>query len=163
LWADVGQKRRHGKEIVPMKLRPLASLELELALERVFVLGTTPKGNRMIAEIKSAELSGSRVKASMKGLAAADWAVLGDDGLARFDIRMVLETTDDALIYLSYTGKANWSAGPGSGPIFSVAEFETAADRYRWLNEIQVVGQGAMKADFSGVQYDFFELVGETG
>jgi surface antigen len=146
-----------------MKLRPLASLELELALERVFVLGTTPKGNRMIAEIKSAELSGSRVKASMKGLAAADWAVLGDDGLARFDIRMVLETTDDALIYLSYTGKANWSAGPGSGPIFSVAEFETAADRYRWLNEFQVVGQGAMKADFSGVQYDFFELVGETG
>jgi hypothetical protein len=98
----------------------------------------------------------------MKGLAAADWAVLGDDGLARFDIRMVLETTDDALIYLSYTGKADWSAGPGSGPIFSVAEFETADDRYRWLNEIQVVGQGAMNADFSGVQYDFFELVGDT-
>jgi hypothetical protein len=48
----------------------------------------------------------------MKGLAAADWAVLGDDGLARFDIRMVLETTDDALIYLSYTGKADWSAVP---------------------------------------------------
>jgi surface antigen len=146
-----------------MKLRPLASLELKLALERVFVLGTTPKGNRMIAEIKSAELSGSRVKASMKGLAAADWAVLGDDGLARFDIRMVLETTEDTLIYPSYTGKASWSAGPGSGPFFSVAEFETADDRYRWLNEIQVVGQGTMKADFSGVQYDFFELVGETG
>jgi surface antigen len=113
-----------------MKLRPLASLELELAMERVFILGTTPKGNRMIAEIKGAELIGSRVKASMKGLAAADWAVLGDDGLARFDIRMVLETNDDALIYLSYTGKADWSAGPGSGPIFSVAEFETADDRY---------------------------------
>jgi surface antigen len=145
-----------------MKLRPLASLDLELAMERVFILGEAPKGNRMIAEIKGAELSGSRVKASMKGLAAADWAVLGDDGLARFDIRMVLETTDDALIYLSYTGKADWSAGPGSGPIFSVAEFETADERYRWLNVIQVVGQGAMTADFSGVQYDFFELAGET-
>jgi hypothetical protein len=145
-----------------MKLRPLASLELQLAMERIFVLGPTPKGNRMIAEIKDAELRGDRVNASMKGLAAADWAVLGDDGSARFDIRMVLETTDEALIYLSYTGKADWSAGPGSGPIFSVAEFETADDRYRWLSEIQVVGQGAMSADFSGVRYDFFELVGDT-
>jgi hypothetical protein len=162
LWVDLGGHRRHYKEILAMKLRPLASLELELAMERVFILGATPKGNRMIAEIKGAELRGSRVNASMKGLAAADWAALGDDGLARFDIRMVLETTDDALIYLSYTGKADWSAGPGSGPIFSVAEFETADDRYRWLNEIQVVGQGAMSADFSGVQYDFFELVGEA-
>jgi hypothetical protein len=145
-----------------MRLRPLASLELELAMDRVFILGPMPKGNRMIAEIRSAELRGDRVKASMKGLAAADWAVLGDDGAARFDIRIVLETVDDALIYLSYTGKADWSAGPGSGPIFSVAEFETADDHYRWLNEIQAVGQGAMKADFSGVQYDLFELVEDT-
>jgi surface antigen len=144
-----------------MELEPLATLDIELATDRVFILGATPKGNRMIAEIKGAELSGSRVKASMKGLAAADWAVLGDDGSARFDIRMVLETSDDALIYLSYTGKADWSAGPGSGPIFAVADFETADDRYRWLNRSQVVGQGAMSADFGGVQYDFFELAAD--
>ena len=136
-----------------MKLRPLASLELELAMERVFILGTTPNGNRTIAEIKGAELNGNRVRASMKGLAAADWAVLGNSGLARFDIRIMLETTDDALIYRSYT-RADWAASPGSGPIFSVAEFETADDRYRSLNEIQVVGQGAMNTDFSGVQYE---------
>ncbi len=54
-----------------------------------------------------AELSGDLIKASMKGLAADDWALLGDEGWARFDIRMVLETSDSALIYLSYTGKAD--------------------------------------------------------
>jgi hypothetical protein len=36
-----------------MKLRPLASLELELAMERVFILGTTPKGNRMKSRAQS--------------------------------------------------------------------------------------------------------------
>jgi hypothetical protein len=142
-----------------MELRPLASLNLDLAGgDRLFLLGATPVGNRMIAEISAAELVGERVKASMKGLAAADWAVLGDDGLARFDIRMVLETADAALIYLSYTGKAEWSAGPGSGPIFVVAELETADERYRWLNTVQVVGKGAISADFSGVSYELCEL-----
>jgi hypothetical protein len=141
-----------------MELRPLASLDLALATDRVFILGATPVGTRMIAEISGAELAGERVTASMKGLAAADWAVLGDDGLAHFEIRMVLETGDGAQIYLSYTGKADWSGGPGSGPIYAVVDFETADERYQWLNRIQVVGQAAMSADFSGVRYDFFEL-----
>jgi hypothetical protein len=141
-----------------MELRPLASLDLQLAGDRVFMLGGTPEGQRMIAEISAAELVGDRIKASMKGLAAADWATIGDDGLARFDIRMVLETADEALVYLHYTGKADWSAGPASGPIFAVAEFETADERYRWLNTAQIVGKGAITPDFSGVGYEFFEL-----
>jgi len=142
-----------------MELRPLASLNLELASDRIFMLGATPQGNRMIAEISSAEFAGERIKASMKGFAAADWAIIGDGGLARFDIRMVLETTDSALVYLSYTGKADWSGAPGSGPIFAVAELETADDRYLWLNAIQVAGKGAIRPDFGGVTYEFFELV----
>jgi hypothetical protein len=142
-----------------MELRPLASLDLILAGDRTFILGSTPRGNRMIAEISSAELKGERITASMKGLASADWATIGDDGLARFDIRMVLETHDGALVYLSYTGKADWTAGPASGPIFAVCEFETADERYAWLNMVQIVGRGGLTADFSGVSYEFFELI----
>jgi hypothetical protein len=142
-----------------MELRPLASLDIELATDRVFMMAPIPKGTRMIAEIRGAELVGERIKASLKGLAAADWATLGDDGLARFDIRLVLETSDGALVYLSYTGKAEWSAGPASGPIFAVAEFETADERYRWLNAVQVVGKGGLSADLTAVNYEFFELV----
>jgi len=69
-----------------MELRPLASLNLELAGgDRLFMLGATPRGNRMIAEI-------------------------------------------------------------------------SAAERYRWLNSVQVVGKGAISADFSGVSYELLEL-----
>lgn len=141
-----------------MELRPFATLELKLAGDRIFMLGTTPQGNRMIGEIAAAELVGSRITASMKGLAAADWATVGAQGLARFDIRILLEDAEGALIFLTYRGKADWSGGYASSPIYAVAEFETADERYVWLNAMQVVGKGEFTPDFSGVDYEFFEL-----
>ena len=141
-----------------MELRPLGTLTLETASDRLFMLGSTPAGNRIVQEIKSAELVGDRIKASMKGLAAADWLSVNADGLALFDIRMTLETADGALLYLSYTAKADWSAGLGKGDIYAVAQFETGDDRYRWLNTIQIVGKGGVGAGGS-VAYEWYELV----
>lgn len=141
-----------------MELRPLGTLALTFTSDHLFMLGPTPQGTRIIQEIASAELTGDRVKATLKGAAAADWCTLTDSGLARFDIRMLLETADGALIYLPYTGKADWSAGFAQGSIFAVAQFETADERYRWLNTIQIVGEGRIAADGSGVSYQLFEL-----
>jgi hypothetical protein len=141
-----------------MELRPLGTLALTFAPDRLFVLGATPHGTRIIQEIASGELTGDRVKATLKGAAAADWATLGDGGLARFDIRLLLETADGALVYLPYTGKADWSGGAAQAPIFAVAQFETADERYSWLNAIQVVGEGRIAADGTGVTYQLFEL-----
>jgi len=141
-----------------MELRPLGTLALTFAAEHLFVLGATPLGTRIIQEIASAELASDRVKATMKGTAAADWCTLTDGGLARFDIRILLETADGALIYLPYTGKADWSAGFARGSIYAVAQFETADERYSWLNAIQVVGEGSIAPDGAGVSYELFEL-----
>jgi hypothetical protein len=141
-----------------VELRPLATLHLKTAADRLFMLGTTPAGNRIIQELQSAELDGERVKASMKGLVAADWLTISDRGLARVDIRLLLETVDNALIYLTYSGKADWSSGAAGSSIFVVAEFETADERYRWLNTIQAVGKGSVTADGGAVSYEFFEL-----
>jgi hypothetical protein len=141
-----------------MELRPLGTLALTFASDRLFMLGATPIGTRIIQEIGSAELVGDRLKATMKGAAAADWCTLTDGGLARFDIRLLLETADGALIYLPYTGKADWSSGPAQGTIFAVAQPETADERYSWLNAIQVVGEGHIAEDGTGVTYQLFEL-----
>jgi hypothetical protein len=142
-----------------MELRPLGSFSIGIDFDRLFMLGTTPYGNRMIQELASAELVGERVKASMKGVVGGDWASITEGGLARFDIRVLLETTDGALIYLTYTGKADWSAGLGQGPIYVTAQCETADERYTWLNTIQIVGKGGPTADATAISYELFELV----
>ena len=38
---------------------------------------------------------------------------------------VVIETDDGALIYVTYGGRAEWSSGPGSNPIYIAPRFET--------------------------------------
>lgn len=141
-----------------MELRPFGSLTLELASDRLFFLGDTPVGKRIIQEIAAVRFEGERLKANQKGMAAADWLVIDEKGIATFDIRLLLETDDGALVYLNYEGKADWSAGMGQGPVYVIAKFETGDDRYRWLNSAPIVGKGTLQPG-GGLVYEFSEMV----
>jgi hypothetical protein len=138
-----------------MELIPFGSLTLVTAGDGLHMLGATPAGTRIIQEITSAELTGDRVTASLKGNAAADWLAIDAQGVATFDIRMTLETDDGATLYLAYAGRADWSEGLGRGPIYVGAEFEAGDERYSWLNAVHLFGKGGV-AD-GGVRYDFFQ------
>jgi hypothetical protein len=141
-----------------MELTPLGTLTLELASDRLFMLGSTPVGNRIIQEIAAVRFEGERLKANMKGAAAADWLAVDSTGIATFDIRLLLETDDDALIYMSYFGKADWSKGMGNGPVYVTAHFETGDDRYRWLNHAGVAGKGEVRPP-GGIVYEFCQVI----
>jgi hypothetical protein len=141
-----------------MELTPLGTLTLELASDRLFMLGSTPVGNRIIQEIAGARFEGARLKADMKGAAAADWLAVDATGIATFDIRMLLETDDGALVYLAYFGRADWSKGMGSAPIYVTAHFETGDDRYRWLNHAGITGKGELQP-VGGIVYEFCQVV----
>src|SRR4029077_20965437 len=93
----------------------------------------TPAGTRIIQEIHTAELVGERVKASLLGSANADWLALDAQGVGSFAIRLTLKTDDDAVLYLAYSGRADWSEGLGRGPIFVGGEFEAGDEGSRWL------------------------------
>jgi hypothetical protein len=138
-----------------MDLTPFASLTLTTGSEGLHMLGSTPAGTRIIQEIQGAELVGDRIKASLLGTANADWLAITEGGVAIFDIRLTLKTDDDAVIYLAYAGRADWSEGLGRGPIYVGAEFEAGDERYRWLNALHLFGKGGV-AD-GGVRYDFFQ------
>lgn len=141
-----------------MELKPFGTLTLELASDRLYFLGETPVGKRIVQEIAGVTLAGDRVNATLKGHAAADWLAIDATGIATFDIRMTLETEDGALLYLNYEGKADWSGGMGQSPVYVIAKFETGDDRYRWLNSAGICGKGTLQ-EGGGLVYEFFEMV----
>lgn len=121
-------------------------------------VGAGPAGNRSIGEIRSVQLEGERMKASLAG-AAADWmAVNGTIGA--IDVRMTLRTDDGALIYVQYGGRLDLANRANGLHAYVAPVFETGDERYAWLNAIQAVGKGKLipGADGTRIEYEFYEV-----
>lgn len=125
-------------------------------LNKPDLVASTPKGHRVVVGVRDSRWEGERFKASQRGDTAGDWMITGPDGTAMIDVRMTLRTDDGAFVYVEYTGRADWSKGPASGPAYIAPQFETGDERYMWLNKCQFVGKGELKDDF--VRYEIFEL-----
>ena len=140
-------------DVVTLELVALATMTATFS--ETFVLENTPAGGRYIFEVGAVTIEGARLRASLKGRAAADWLVVGPDGTGTLDVRALLETHDGALVYVQYPGRVGLAAGAGA-PVYATPRFETGDVRYRWLNKIQAVGKG----DFDGttLTYELFEL-----
>lgn len=137
-----------------MELVPLCTLEATIG--GMHMIGSGPAGARTIAEVSGGSMSGDRVNGTVKGNAAADWMLTSKDGIATLDVRVVVETDDGALIYITYEGRADWSEGPGTKPIYMAPKFETSDERYTWLNSVQAVGKGQLGA--GTVTYEIAEV-----
>jgi hypothetical protein len=107
-----------------IELVPLARADATLAPP--LVLPNTPAGMRIIFEIHDYRFEGERLRARQKGVAAADWLVVGPDGTATLDVRATLETHDGALVLLRYGGRVDASRGLGGR-----AHLRCAAVRHR--------------------------------
>lgn len=136
-----------------LTLMPLSTATLQLG-EPVYI-PNTPKGTRAIVEIKAARWDGERLKASQKGQAAADWAIASADGTLHIDVRTTLETDDGAIIFVSYTGRAQMTPD-GATPLIITPQFETGDPRYTWLNKVQAIGRGTRDAE-GGLVYEIYE------
>lgn len=119
-------------------------------------VGSTPAGQRMIVGVHSARWEGERFKASQRGETSGDWLLIGPDGTAMPDVRMTLRTDDGAFVYVEYQGRADWSAGVGTAPVYSAPRFEVEDPRYAWMNRAQFVAKGGI--DGGEVRYEVFEL-----
>jgi hypothetical protein len=108
-------------------------------------LAGTPAGDRVIVEFAAIDFDGERVKAHLKGKAAADWIVIGADSTALIDIRFTLETQDGALLYVQMNGRANAATFNAGGPLYMTPRFETGDARYAWLNRVQAISKGKLE------------------
>jgi Protein of unknown function (DUF3237) len=102
-----------------------------------------------------------------------DWLRVLPSGGLRLDVRATLKTDDGALIYISYNGIIQHSAESADKlnkgelltakdiPYFITAPtFETSAEKYAWLNSVQLVNKMVeLKLGEGGyVKYDVFVL-----
>jgi len=137
-----------------MQLEPLCTFTAQLS--RTELVASTPVGRRIIGPIHSATLTGDRLRATQRGTSAADWLVMGPDGTVQIDVRLVFVTDDGARLFVEYLGKADWSGGVMSGPVYSTPTFATDDPRYRWLNAVQCAARGQVHE--TGAQYELFVL-----
>ncbi|MDQ3827381.1 MAG: DUF3237 domain-containing protein [Actinomycetota bacterium] len=137
-----------------VELIPLGTADVGLA-EPIMMPGG-PSGTRAILEITSAEYRGERLRAKLRGVAAADWAIVSPAGIGLMDARFTIETDDGALIYVSYNGRVDVSRGIEGATAYAAPRFETGDERYAWLNKIQAVAKGIVNEGL--VRYELYEV-----
>ena len=149
-----------------LKHQHLTTLTLSVDFASTLGIGATPAGNRRIAPVAGGTFAGERLSGIVRP--GADWALFRPDGVLVIDVRLTLETHDQALIYLQYAGRfvsspegmARFSKGvlldPADYSLAITAKFECGDPRYAWLNNVIAVGTGEQTA--AGPIYTIFEV-----
>lgn len=145
----------------------LITLRIDVDARRAAQIGRTPEGRRTIAPVTGGTFEGERVSGKVLP-GGADWVRFRSDGAMMIDVRLTLQTTDGAMIYLSYEGRflgaatamADLSKGktldPDSYSLVTVAKFECGDERYAWLNDLIAVGKGE-QSGFNPI-YTLYEI-----
>lgn len=132
------------------------------SLSHVQDIGQTPYGHRITYITGGGHFEGPRLQGRILP-GGGDWLVRGADGLARLDVRKTFETSDSALIHVSYTGLYRFNEAVtsrletgaacdfGDTLFLTQVQFETSDTRYAWLNETLAVGEGRETSE--GVEY----------
>ncbi|MGD9660794.1 MAG: DUF3237 domain-containing protein [Porticoccaceae bacterium] len=146
--------------------KPLFTVEFETSPQ---IVGDVPAGYFRRAGIISA---GSFKGEMLNGKAlpgGGDWLIRRPDGVIHLDVRAILETDEGETLYMTYTGRlksspeaeARLARGEtlfGDEIYFRTwVQFETAAPRLLWLNDIVAVGVGHRRPQ--GPYYDIYELL----
>ena len=131
-------------------------------------IGPATWGQRRIVQVTGGTFTGPRLKGRVLP-GGADWIVVRPDGVTQLGVRITLETDDGALIYMTYRGlrhgppqvmerMARGEAVDASEYYFrTVPVFETAAERYAWLNRALFVSTGHRVA--AGPIYTVYEIL----
>jgi hypothetical protein len=149
-------------------IRTTHLMTLTLSVGGMQSVGVTPNGNRRIGLVSGGSFQGERLRGSVLP-GGADWIVVRSDGATTLDVRLVLETDDEALIGMTYRGLRHGPAKVmerlGRGEDVDPADyyfrtaimFETSAAKYDWLNRIFAIGTGRRPPE--GPVYEIFEVL----
>lgn len=144
---------------------------LEAELRPSTVVGQTPHGQRVIADVSGGKVTGERLSGRVLP-SGGDWFVIGPDGNGRVDVRAAIELDDGAVVYVTYQGRLNIPADVAAAAFnretvetvdparyyFRTAPlFETASEKYAWLNGILAIGVGRLTG--AGVAYSIYEVL----
>jgi hypothetical protein len=84
-----------------VKARPLFAMRL--SVRPLQVVGEAPAGVRRIGEVFGGVFEGERLSGEVLD-GGSDWQILRPDSVLTLDVRLVLKTTDGAVIGMTYRG-----------------------------------------------------------
>jgi len=132
-------------------------------------LGETPYGRRRIAGLRGGHFEGEEIKGIVLPSPGGDWMLQRRDGILMLNVRLTLRTHDEHLIYMQYEGMRHGPAwvieqlnkgekvDPSQYYFRTAPVFETASEKYRFLNRILCVATG--RRDPSGPIYEVFQIL----
>lgn len=154
-----------------LKTTVLCTLEAELDPAFTFAVGASPLGQRVIAGITGGKITGPRFSGRILPV-GADWLLIDTQGIGRIDVRAAFELDDGAVVYATYGGRLiippeHMAAAFNRATVETVdpahyyfrtaPTFETASERYAWLNRVQAIGVGRLTGQ--GVAYTVYEVL----
>jgi hypothetical protein len=154
------------REMGDLRTRPLFIFSLEVAKPQV--VGQTPGVDRRVGEIVGGRVEGERLRGRILS-GGNDWQAIRSDGTWALDVRLVMETDDGHLVGMTYRGLRHGpkdvidaiargeQVSPGSYYFRIAPFFETASDKYAWLNGVIAVGTGHRLP--TGPIYQVFEVL----
>ena len=131
-------------------------------------IGQVPQGLRHIDLLGEGKFEGPQLKGEVLA-GGIDQKLFRPDGAMNPNVRLILRTDDGALIYMHYTGvrygtpevmeriAAGEMVEPSEYYLRNTPYFETASEKYDWLNRIVAVGVGRRMPDHAA--YDVFEIL----
>jgi hypothetical protein len=153
------------RELTELRYRPLFDFQIEV--KPPSIIGATPGYDRRIGEIAGGRFEGDRLRGTILS-GGSDWQSLRSDGATTINVRLVLKTDDGALIAMRYFGVRHGpkevleriargdNVNPSEYYMRVTARFETAAEKYDWLNRIVSVAMGHRIP--GGAIYHVFEI-----
>jgi hypothetical protein len=128
-------------------------------------IGKAQFGTRAVYDVTGGWFEGPRLKGKLLP-SGGDWILIDDEGVGRLDVRATFEADDGALIYVQYYGiviidleEAAKGLETRFGETYFMTQprFETGDERYKWLNNIVVVGEG--RSIPNAVEYKLYQLI----
>lgn len=151
------------RHLPPPSLSFLA--DMELSVEQAHLPGKTPAGTRRIIRVTGGLLKGDRLNAKVIP-GGDDWITVQEDGTIIQDVRILLETKEKELILMTYRGIRTGHAevlkrldnkedvNPDDYYFRTAPIFETASEKYDWLNKRLFVSRGIRLPE--GVNYSIY-------
>jgi len=142
--------------------------ELDADIDEPIDVGSTPHGIRRIFNVKGGTVEGPKISGKVLPT-GADWVIIRPDMAAELDVRVILQTDDNEIIYTYYRGILNATSevydkiqkGDDVDPFEyyfrTTPVFETSSEKYGWLNRIVAVGVG--KLGKNKVMYKVYEIL----
>jgi Protein of unknown function (DUF3237) len=149
-----------------VRTRPLFRLREQVP--PLYVVGQTPSAFRRIGVVTGGAFEGERLSGEVVS-GGNDWQSVRSDFCTKLDVRLLLKTTDGALIVMTYQVLRHGTpevlqaldrgetVDPTSYYFRLSGLFETGAPQYDWLNRIIAIGIGDRHAD--GPVYNIFEVL----